>query len=113
MTVVVLDHHEPGFRGEGEERRDILPAADAIIDPKQRACPYPFKQMCAGGLSYYFAHHLLQIFEITDEGLERQLLTFAGIATVCDIVDLLGKTVRLCRWGLRKLAKRKILGCAC
>ena len=54
---------------------------------KQRACPYPFKQMCAGGLSYYFAHHLLQIFEITDEGLERQLLTFAGIATVCDIVD--------------------------
>ena len=72
MTVVVLDHHEPGFRGEGEERRDILPAADAIIDPKQRACPYPFKQMCAGGLSYYFAHHLLQIFEITDEGTERQ-----------------------------------------
>ena len=84
MTVVVLDHHEPGFRGEGEERRDILPAADASIDPKQRACPYPFKQMCAGGLSKYYAHNLLQILEITDEELERQLIKFARNTTVCD-----------------------------
>ena len=110
MTVVVLDHHEPGFRGEGEERRDILPAADAIIDPKQRACPYPFKQMCAGGLSYYFAHHLLQIFEITDEGLERQLLTFAGIATVCDIVDLLGENRALVQMGLAEIGKTENIG---
>lgn len=110
MTVVVLDHHEPGFRGEGEERMDILPAADAIIDPKQRACPYPFKQMCAGGLSYYFAHHLLQIFEITDEGLERQLLTFAGIATVCDIVDLLGENRALVQMGLAEIGKTENIG---
>lgn len=110
MTVVVLDHHEPGFRGEGEARRDILPAADAIIDPKQRACPYPFKQMCAGGLSYHFAHYLLQAFAIADEGLERQLLTFAAIATVCDIVDLLGENRALVQMGLAEIRRTENLG---
>lgn len=110
MTVVVLDHHEPGFRGEGEERRDILPAADAIIDPKQRDCPYPFKQMCAGGLSYHFAKHLLQAFEIADEALERQLITFAGIATVCDIVDLLGENRALVQMGLAEIRKTENIG---
>ncbi|MBQ3031112.1 MAG: DHH family phosphoesterase, partial [Anaerotignum sp.] len=91
MTVVLLDHHEPGFTGIGEERRDILPKADAIIDPKQRDCGYPFKHMCAGGLSYKFARLLLQEFCIADEALEKQLVSFAAIATVCDIVDLLGE----------------------
>ena len=89
MTVVVLDHHEPGFTGIGEERRDILPKADAIIDPKQRDCGYPFQYMCAGGLSYKFARLLLQEFCIDDEELEKQLVSFADIATFCFIVDLL------------------------
>ena len=110
MTVVVIDHHEPGFRGEGEARRDILPAADAIIDPKQRACPYPFRQMCAGGLSYHFACALLHTLGITDAALERQLLTFAAIATVCDIVDLLGENRALVQMGLAEIQKTENLG---
>lgn len=110
MTVVVLDHHEPGFLGEGEARRDILPAADAIIDPKQRKCTYSFKQMCAGGLSYHFAHHLLQEFGIADEKLEKQLLSFAAIATVCDIVDLLGENRALVQMGLAEIGRTENLG---
>lgn len=110
MTVVVLDHHEPGFTGEGEERRDILPQADAIIDPKQRDCGYPFKQMCAGGLSYGFARLLLQEFSISDEKLEKQLLSFAAIATVCDIVDLLGENRAIVRAGLTEIRKTENLG---
>lgn len=110
MTVVVLDHHEPGFRGEGEERRDILPAADAIIDPKQRSCGYPFKHMCAGGLSYKFARLLLQEFCIADEGLEKELVSFAAIATVCDIVDLLGENRAIVRRGLPEIQKTENIG---
>ena len=110
MTVVVLDHHEPGFTGIGEERRDILPKADAIIDPKQRDCPYAFKYMCAGGLSYKFARLLLQEFCIDDAGLEKQLVSFAAIATVCDIVDLLGENRAIVRKGLPEIRKTENIG---
>ena len=110
MTVVVLDHHEPGFTGIGEERRDILPKADAIIDPKQRDCGYPFQLMCAGGLSYKFARLLLQEFCIDDTGLEKQLVSFAAIATVCDIVDLLGENRAIVRKGLPEIRKTENIG---
>lgn len=110
MTVVVLDHHEPGFTGIGEERRDILPKADAIIDPKQRDCGYPFQYMCAGGLSYKFARLLLQEFCIDDEELENQLVSFAAIATVCDIVDLLGENRAIVQKGLREIRKTENIG---
>ncbi|MBQ3032418.1 MAG: single-stranded-DNA-specific exonuclease RecJ, partial [Anaerotignum sp.] len=110
MTVVLLDHHEPGFTGIGEERRDILPKADAIIDPKQRDCNYPFKHMCAGGLSYKFARLLLQEFCISDEELEKQLVSFAAIATVCDIVDLPGENRAIVRKGLPEIQKTKNIG---
>ena len=110
MTVVVLDHHEPGFTGEGEERRDILPKADAIIDPKQRDCGYAFKHMCAGGLSYKFARLLLQEFCISDESLEKQLVSFAAIATICDIVDLMGENRAIVRKGLPEIQKTENIG---
>ena len=110
MTVVVLDHHEPGFTGEGEERRDILPKADAIIDPKQRDCGYAFKHMCAGGLSYKFARLLLQAFGIQDESLEKQLVSFAAIATICDIVDLMGENRAIVRKGLPEIQKTENIG---
>ena len=110
MTVVVLDHHEPGFTGIGEERRDILPKADAIIDPKQRDCGYPFQYMCAGGLSYKFARLLLQEFCIDDEELEKQLVSFAAIATVCDIVDLLGENRAIVQKGLTEIRKTENIG---
>ncbi len=110
MTVVILDHHEPGFTGIGAERRDILPKADAIIDPKQRDCPYPFKHMCAGGLSYKFARQLLAEFCIQDEKLEKQLVSFAAIATICDIVDLLGENRAIVQKGLPEIRKMENIG---
>lgn len=110
MTVIVLDHHEPGFSGEGEERRDILPAADAVIDPKQQDCRYPFSQMCAGGISYRFALLLLERFGIADSALERELLSFAAIATVCDIVDLTGENRILVRLGLPEIQRTENIG---
>ena len=110
MMVVVLDHHEPGFTGTGEERRDLLPKADAIIDPKQRDCSYAFKHMCAGGLSYKFARLLLQEFCISDEELEKQLVSFAAIATICDIVDLLGENRAIVRKGLPEIQKTENVG---
>ena len=70
MEVIIADHHEPAFEKEGENRKDILPAADAIVDPKQRDCAYPFKMLCAGGLSYKLAMLLLKKMGVCHKALE-------------------------------------------
>ena len=83
MSVVILDHHEPVVRDE----KEVLPPADAVIDCKRSDSKYPFREMCAGGLCYRFAQKLFGLMgqKFT---LNRELITFAGIATVCDIVPL-------------------------
>lgn len=104
MQVLILDHHEPPF-AEGREGklRDVLPDADAIIDPKQKKCDYPFQMLCAAGISYKFSILLLEHFGITDEILEKELLSFAAVATVCDIVDLLEENRILVQAGLQEI----------
>ncbi len=110
MDVVVIDPHEPAFQENETEREDILPQADALIDPKQRSCGYPFKMLCAGGLAYKAAILLLRRFGITDERLEKQLITFAAVATVCDIVDLMGENRAIVKMGLAEMQKTENLG---
>lgn len=110
MTVVILDHHEPGFLNEGGIETDVIPLADAVIDPKQRECDYPFSMFCAGGIAYKFALELLRAFAIRDEVLEKEFLCFGAIATVCDIVDLLDENRILVRCGLREISKTTNVG---
>ncbi len=110
MTVVILDHHEPGFLTNNDKEQDILPPADAVIDPKQRECTYPFPMLCAGGLAYKFALKLLSAFAITDAALEKEFLCFAAIATVCDIVDLLDENRILVQWGLKEIPNTTNVG---
>ena len=85
LKVIIIDHHEPPV--SLADNTEIIPAADAVIDPKQSDCPYGFKQMCAAGLSYrfikgYYARHGIEFT------LDTELLIMAAIATFCDIVDL-------------------------
>lgn len=110
LQVVILDHHEPAFREENGIRQDILPKADIIIDPKQKACGYPFKMLCAGGIAYKFALELCKAFEIEDTALEQELLVFAGMATVCDIVDLMDENRVLVQGALQEMQKASNLG---
>ncbi len=52
MTVVVTDHHDIPFDYSNEGiRKFLIPSADAVIDPKQKGCPYPFKQLCGAGVA--------------------------------------------------------------
>lgn len=99
MTVVVLDHHEGR----------TPPLADACIDPKQPDCPYPFKQLCAGGISYLFAMALYAEMGVCCPRPE-ELLAFAALATVCDIVDLLEENRILAKNGLAVMDKTGNLG---
>ena len=87
IQVVIIDHHDVPFDPACPET-ELLPAADAIINPKQKNCPYPFKLYCAGGLSYRFAEELYLDREEAWAELKTDFLIFAAIATVCDLVDL-------------------------
>ncbi len=110
MMVVVLDHHEADFKEQDAKTLDYLPKADAIINPKQRACPYAFKMLCAGGISYFFALEMLNLFGIKDGDLEEEILCFASIATVCDIVDLMYENRTIVQRGLKAIMHTKNYG---
>ncbi len=86
LKVIVTDHHEIQYINEGNDIKYILPDADAVVDPKRKDCPYPFKELCGAGVAYKAAQVLYDIYGISDR--LSSLLQFAAIATVCDIVDL-------------------------
>lgn len=87
MTLIITDHHEP---------QDRMPDADAVIDPKQKDCGYPFKELCGAGVAY----KLMTAMGVNAE-LLRQLLKFAAFATICDIVKLQDENRIIAKNGLR------------
>ena len=64
MTVIITDHHSLAESDEGEE---ILPMADAIINPKQKYCEYPFKELCGAAIAYKLIEALLEHYDIADK----------------------------------------------
>lgn len=94
MTVVVTDHHEVPFEdGEGG-RKFFVPCGDAVVDPKQNDCAYPFKQICGAVVAFKLIQVLLNFGDMPrkDKGrhkeLLEELLIFGAIATVCDVMEL-------------------------
>lgn len=93
MTVIVTDHHE--VQGE-------VPEADAVIDQKQADCPYPFKGLCGAGVAFQFIGALYERLGIPAVRRE-ELLVYAAIATVADVMELQGENRILVKEGLRRL----------
>ncbi|RMF97689.1 MAG: single-stranded-DNA-specific exonuclease RecJ [Candidatus Schekmanbacteria bacterium] len=92
MSVIVLDHHLPS----GE-----LPDANAIVNPKQEDCEYPFSELSASGIVYKFCTELLGS-EVYSE-LKEELLAFAALGTVADIAPLLDENRLIVKKGLKNL----------
>ncbi len=109
MTVVVTDHHEVPFEENNGARRELLPPADAIVNPKQAACTYPFKGLCGAAVAYKLVQILYENAGLpateADEFLEN-----AGFATVTDVMELLGENRILGKLALQRLARTNILG---
>lgn len=80
-------------------RRENLPSAKAVVDPKRSACPYPFKHLCAAGLAYQFASYVSAVSPIGAPLLD-ECLALAALATVCDIVELTGENRIIVKNGL-------------
>lgn len=106
MTVIVTDHHEVPLDGEGGE---ILPPADAVVNPRQKACQYPFSGICGGVVAYKLIQVLYEVFGIPKKEWEG-MLEFAAIATVGDVMALRDENRILVRWGLKRIASTRSQG---
>ena len=105
MTVVITDHHEVPLDGEKEK----IPPADAVIDPKQADCPYPFPEICGAVVAYKLVQVLYARRGVPQmEWLD--LLEFAAIATVGDVMKLQDENRILVREGLKRLHRTANLG---
>jgi single-stranded-DNA-specific exonuclease len=105
MTVIVTDHHNLLCPEEG---RVVLPEADAIINPKQPDCKYPFEGLCGAAIAFKLSQALLKDVEAADkEDYLLELLSYTAIATVCDVMDLVGENRIIVKHGLELLKKTK------
>ena len=103
MTLLVTDHHEIPYREEKGEKIWVLPPADAIINPKQPDCPYPFKNICGGVVAFKVVSALYEAAGIAKKELES-FYEFAAIATVGDVMDLQGENRIIVKEGLKRLS---------
>jgi single-stranded-DNA-specific exonuclease len=122
IDLIITDHHEP---------KDKLPKAVAVIDPKRADCKYPFKDLCGAAVAFKLVQAILVVikskkhplrltrtnrskdifldFIITD-GWEKWLLDVVGIATLSDMVPLIGENRALAHYGLKVLRKSPRIG---
>ncbi|MDD3278096.1 MAG: single-stranded-DNA-specific exonuclease RecJ [Lachnospiraceae bacterium] len=105
MQVIVTDHHEVPYEEHADGSRTyLLPPADAVINPKQKECSYPFDGLCGAGVAYKLVCALYDWFGIPQEkGLE--LLQYAAFATIGDVMDLQGENRVIVKEGLKLLRK--------
>jgi len=96
LSVIVTDHHEPDA---------VLPEADAVVDPKQTDCQYPFRELCGAGVIFKLLHLL---YEEMNRPLDPvfAMLDVVALATVGDIVPLVDENRLFVKEGL-KLIKAK------
>ncbi len=97
MEVIITDHHEPPAS---------LPPAFAIIDHKQIDCNYPDKNLCGSGIAFKLIQAILKKDRLgLKEGHEKWLLDLVGIATLSDMVPLIGENRIFAHYGLAVLRK--------
>lgn len=105
MTVVVTDHHEVPV----DEYGQILPPADAVVDPKQDGETYPFHEICGAVVAWKLIRVLYEKLGIP-ESEWMDLLEFAAIATVGDVMKLQDENRLIVKCGLKKIGSTKNTG---
>jgi len=105
--VIVTDHHLPGPK---------LPAALAIINPKQAGCPFPFVHLAGVGVAFFFIlalrRALVEAGVLTRETMPnlKDFLDLVALGTIADVVPLVDVNRTLVRAGLEVLATRQRAG---
>lgn len=105
MTVVVTDHHEVPVDAYGQ----ILPPADAVVDPKQDGETYPYHEICGAVVAWKLINVIYEDLGISEHEW-MELLEFAAIATVGDVMKLQDENRLIVKYGLKKIGSTKNTG---
>lgn len=105
MTVVVTDHHEVPVDAYGQ----ILPPADAVVDPKQDGETYPYHEICGAVVAWKLINVIYEDLGIPGHEWMK-LLEFAAIATVGDVMKLQDENRLIVKYGLKKIGSTKNTG---
>ena len=109
ITVLVTDHHEIPYEEKDGERNYLQSEADAIVNPHQQECDYPYKDLCGAGVAWNVVRILYEKMQIQEEE-AYELLEFVGFATVGDVMPLTGENRILVREGLKRIHHTKNTG---
>ncbi|MCR5215937.1 MAG: single-stranded-DNA-specific exonuclease RecJ [Lachnospiraceae bacterium] len=112
LTVIVTDHHDIPYEEQDGKKVYILPEADAVVDPIQEDCTYPFKELCGAMVAYKLIEYLYQVRGLRKERAEffDSLLEIGGLATVVDVMPLLGENRIIVKEALKLMRRTRNLG---
>ncbi|MET4107753.1 single-stranded-DNA-specific exonuclease [Hymenobacter sp. UYP22] len=96
VDFIICDHHLPGVE---------LPAAVAVLDPKRKDCPYPFKELSGCGVGFKLMQAFTQQQGLPEEDL-YELLDLVAVSIAADIVPIYGENRTLAYHGLRLINDR-------
>lgn len=100
LDIIITDHHQPP---------EILPLAYAIINPKQKDCSYPEKNLAGVGVAFKLSQALSRYY-YGDDTKFQSLLDIVAIGTIADIVSLTGENRILVKLGLREIVNTRNIG---
>lgn len=110
MSVIITDHHDiPFIENQNGERQFVVPQADAVINPKQKDCSYPFKSLCGAGVALKFSGVLYEKMGI-DKKEAYDFMEYAAIGTICDVVDLVDENRIIAKNGLKMINETQNIG---
>ena len=92
IDLIITDHHTPP---------EVIPTAVAVINPKLKHCPYPFKDLAGVGVAYKLAAALL-------DDAAHELLDLVAIGTVADLVPLKGENRLYVKQGLLEISTPRV-----
>lgn len=111
MTVLVTDHHDIPYLEENGERRYLRSQADAIVNPKQQECTYPFSGICGAVVAWKVVQVLYEAFGMPEDSF-MEFLENAAFATVGDVMDLVDENRIIVKYGLERMRRTKNPGLA-
>lgn len=103
LDIIVTDHHSLRV----ENGKEVLPEC-IVINPKQKSCKYPYKELSGSGIAFKLAQALYATYRDTlPTGQEKWLLDLAALGTVCDVVPLTGENRIIAHFGTKVIQKTK------
>jgi single-stranded-DNA-specific exonuclease len=110
LRTIITDHHQP---------KEFLPAATAILNPKQKDCEFPFASLSGVGVAFFLIIALRKAFvangivALNKAPNLKKYLDLVALGTVADVVPLVGVNRILVRAGLEVLSAKQRYGVLC